>query len=176
MVAYRETITRSTRIDTTFKRQTGGSGQYARVIMEFEPMTDEQREELENNPTNKHGTDLLFVDEIKGGSVPREFIRPTENGAREAMQGGVIAGYPVVGVVARLVDGASHEVDSSEIAFKIAGSMCLKEGRTEVWPGDYGTFNEGWKSLCPKTTQVMSWVICPHGGAQYKVWNHAVQA
>ncbi|MBK8020297.1 MAG: elongation factor G [Chloroflexi bacterium] len=119
-VAYRETITRSVRIDTTFKRQTGGSGQYARVIVEYEPLTDEEL------PLAKEG--LLFVDAVKGGSVPREFIRPTENGIREAMSGGVLAGYPVVGVKASLVDGSYHEVDSSEIAFKVAGSMSLKDG------------------------------------------------
>jgi elongation factor G len=119
-VSYRETITRANRVDTTFKRQTGGSGQYARVVMEFEPMTDEEQEEAE--------APFLFVNGIKGGSVPREFIKPTENGVKEAMAGGVIAGFPVVGVRATLVDGASHDVDSSEIAFKIAGSMCLKEG------------------------------------------------
>ncbi len=119
-VAYRETITKSVRIDTTFKRQTGGSGQFARVVIEFEPLADDELE------LSKEG--LVFVDGTKGGSVPREFIRPTENGVREAMQGGVLAGYPVVGVKAILVDGASHDVDSSEMAFKIAGSMCLKEG------------------------------------------------
>lgn len=119
-VAYRETITKSSRIDTTFKRQTGGSGQYARVVIEFEPLAEEEVE------LAKEG--VLFVDATKGGSIPREFIRPTENGVREATQGGVLAGYPVVGVKATLVDGASHDVDSSEIAFKIAGSMCLKEG------------------------------------------------
>ena len=119
-VAYRETITKPARVDTTFKRQTGGSGQYARVVIEFEPLAEEESAEA------KEG--LLFVDATRGGSVPREFIRPTENGVREAMQGGVLAGYPVVGVKASLVDGASHDVDSSEIAFKIAGSMCLKEG------------------------------------------------
>ena len=119
-VAYRETITKPARVDTTFKRQTGGSGQYARVVIEFDLLAED---EIENA---KDG--LVFVDATKGGSVPREFIRPTENGVREAMQGGVLAGYPVVGVRATLVDGASHDVDSSEIAFKIAGSMCLKEG------------------------------------------------
>jgi elongation factor G len=131
-VAYRETITRSTRVDTTFKRQTGGSGQYARVVIELDPMTDEDLALAQEN--TKHNDDLLFVDEIKGGSVPREFIRPTENGIREAMQGGVLAGYPVVGVKARLVDGASHDVDSSEIAFKIAGSMALKDGVQKAGP------------------------------------------
>jgi len=71
---------------------------------------------------------LLFVDAIKGGTLPREFIRPTETGVREAMSGGVLAGYPVVGLKVSLVDGAFHDVDSSEMAFKIAGSMALKEG------------------------------------------------
>lgn len=119
-VAYRETITKPVRVDTTFKRQTGGSGQYARVVLEYEPLPEEEAE------LAKEG--LLFVNEIRGGSVPQEYIRPTENGIREAMQGGVLAGYPVVGVKARLVDGSYHEVDSSEIAFKIAGSMSLKDG------------------------------------------------
>ncbi len=119
-VAYRETITRETRIDTTFKRQTGGSGQYARVVIEFEPLPEEEA------ALAKDG--LYFVDAIRGGTIPREFIRPTENGMREAVVGGVLAGYPVVGIKARLVDGAYHDVDSSEMAFKIAGSMCLKEG------------------------------------------------
>ena len=119
-VAYRETITKAARVDTTFKRQTGGSGQYARVVIEFEPLGED-----DETPT-KDG--LAFVDGTKGGVIPKEFIRPIENGVREAMAGGVLAGYPVVGVRATLVDGAYHEVDSSEIAFKIAGSMCLKEG------------------------------------------------
>ncbi|RMG75849.1 MAG: elongation factor G [Chloroflexi bacterium] len=135
-VAYRETITRSTRVDVIFKRQTGGSGQYARVVLEFEPMTDEDRELLKQQDNKKRAGDneLLFVDEIKGGAIPREFIRPTENGIREAMQAGVIAGYPVVNVKARLVDGSYHEVDSSEIAFKIAGSMALKEAVPKAGP------------------------------------------
>jgi elongation factor G len=132
-VAYRETITRPTRIDTTFKRQTGGAGQFARVVIEFEPMTDEDREEARR--VNKDGSDaLLFIDATKGGIIPKGFIRPIQNGIAEAMQGGVIAGYPVVGVKATLVDGATHEVDSSEIAFKIAGSMCLKEGVQKAAP------------------------------------------
>jgi elongation factor G len=125
-VAYRESITRSSRVDTTFKRQSGGSGQYARVVMEVEPMTDEERAEAKD--------DMIFLDEIKGGSIPREFIRPTENGARDALLGGVVAGYPVVGVKVHLVDGAYHDVDSSEMAFKIAGSMCVKEGVQKAGP------------------------------------------
>jgi elongation factor G len=119
-VAYRETITRANRVDMTFKRQTGGSGQYARVVIEFEPLPEEEAELAKDG--------LYWVDATKGGTVPREFIRPAENGVREAVAGGVLAGYPVVGIKATLVDGAFHEVDSSEIAFKIAGSMALKDG------------------------------------------------
>lgn len=120
-VAYRETITRSYAADTTFKRQSGGSGMYARVAIEFSPMTDEER-------IAAKGDELLFINDIKGGSITNEFARAAEKGAREAMEGGVIAGYPVVGVKARLYDGAMHDVDSNEMAFKIVGSMCLKEG------------------------------------------------
>jgi len=120
-VAYRETISRAFTADTTFKRQTGGSGMYARVVVEYEPMTDEDREAAK-------GAALLFKDSIKGGSITSEFVRATERGIREAMEGGVIAGYPVVGVKASLLDGAMHDVDSSEMAFKIVGSMNLKDG------------------------------------------------
>lgn len=131
-VAYRETITRNVRIDTTFKRQTGGSGQYARVVIEFEPMSEEDRQLAKT--MKDMSEDFLFIDGTKGGSVPKEFIKPTMNGVREATQGGVLAGYPVVGIKATLVDGASHEVDSSEMAFKVAGSMCLKEGVQKAAP------------------------------------------
>lgn len=125
-VSYRETITKSVRMDTTFKRQTGGSGQYARVVAEFDPMTDEEIK-ASNDP-------IMFVDEVKGGSIPREFIRPSENGFREAAAGGVVAGYPLVGVKVRLVDGAYHDVDSSEMAFKVAASMCLKDAVRKATP------------------------------------------
>ncbi|PJF41441.1 MAG: elongation factor G [Phototrophicales bacterium] len=125
-VAYRETITKSHRQDTTFKRQTGGSGQYARVVIEFEPLPEEERDEAVDG--------LLFVDAIRGGAIPKEYIKPTMNGILEAMQGGVLAGYPVVDIKATLVDGAFHEVDSSEIAFKIAGSMALKEAVSKAKP------------------------------------------
>ena len=125
-VAYREAITRPARIDTTFRRQTGGSGQYARVTVEFEPLAAGEQELAREG--------LYFVNRIRGGSIPQEFIRPTENGIREAMQGGVLAGYQVVDLKATLVDGNYHEVDSSEIAFKIAGSMCLKEGVQKAGP------------------------------------------
>ena len=125
-VAYRETITREVRSDTTFKRQSGGKGQYARVVIEMEPLADEEQELAKDG--------LLFEDAIKGGSIPREFIRPTENGIREALVGGVMAGYPVVGVKVRLVDGAFHDVDSSEMAFKVAGSMAFKDGFQRAKP------------------------------------------
>ncbi len=115
-VAYRETITRPVRAEGRFVRQTGGSGQYGHVVVEFEPLPADSDKDYE------------FVDKIVGGTIPREFIRPAENGIKEAMQAGVLAGYPVVGIRATLVDGSWHEVDSSEIAFKIAGSLALKDG------------------------------------------------
>ena len=119
-VAYRETITQTVEIDTTFKRQTGGAGQYARVVMRFEPIPQEEKSDADG--------ELLFVDAIRGGAVPKEYIPAVRKGVTQAMQGGVLAGYPVVNIKASLIDGAYHEVDSSEIAFTIAGSMCLKEG------------------------------------------------
>jgi len=132
-VAYREAITRHVRMDTTFKRQSGGRGQYARVVVEFEPMTEEDR--VTAVKENKDGyAEFLFVDNIKGGSIPQEYVRPTMNGIKEAAMGGVIAGYPMVGLKAMLVDGAYHDVDSSEMAFKIAGSMCLKEAVQKAGP------------------------------------------
>ena len=112
-VAYRETITKAVTVDHTFKRQTGGKGQYARVKLEVEP--------------NQPGAGYVFENKISGGSIPKEFIKPTEEGIKEAMASGVVFGYPVVDVIVRLTDGAWHEVDSSEMAFKIAGSMAFKE-------------------------------------------------
>ncbi|MDE2858113.1 MAG: elongation factor G [Chloroflexota bacterium] len=119
-VAYRETITRTVEIDTTFRRQTGGAGQYARCVLRFETIPEDERADADG--------ELLFVDAIRGGAIPKEFIPAVKKGVTQAMQGGVIAGYPVVNIKATVVDGAFHEVDSSEIAFTIAGSMCLKEG------------------------------------------------
>ena len=120
-VAYRETITRAYTADTTLKRQSGGSGMYARVVVEFAPMTDAERK-------TANGSEMLWLEVIRGGTITKEFARAAEKGAREAMEGGVIAGYPVVGITARILDGAMHDVDSNEMAFKIAGSMCFKEG------------------------------------------------
>lgn len=115
-VAYRETITKSVRIDEIFKKQTGGSGQYARIVVEFEPLPEDSKETF------------VFEDKIRGGAIPKEFVKPVQAGIIEAMQGGVLAGYPVVGVKAMLVDGSWHEVDSNEMTFKIAGSLALKSG------------------------------------------------
>ncbi|MEO1440577.1 MAG: elongation factor G, partial [Chloroflexota bacterium] len=120
-VAYREAITKTQREDTTFKKQSGGSGQYARCVVEFAPI-DEENDDLEEI---KDG--LLFVDKIKGGSIPREYIEPTRRGIVDALSGGIIAGYPVIRVKAELVDGAFHDVDSSEQAFRTVGSMCAKD-------------------------------------------------
>jgi len=113
-VAYRETITRTVeRAEGRFVRQSGGRGQFGHVIISLEPLDP--------------GTGFIFEDAIIGGVIPREFIGAVEKGIREALGSGVLAGYPLVDVRARLYDGSFHEVDSSEMAFKIAGSMALKE-------------------------------------------------
>ena len=115
-VAYRETIRRTVdKHDYTHKKQTGGSGQFAKVQIKLEPM------EVEGDKVYE------FVDAVTGGRVPREYIPSVDAGMKDAMQSGVLAGYPVVGVKATLLDGAYHDVDSSEMAFKLAGSMVFKE-------------------------------------------------
>ncbi|HYF62826.1 MAG TPA: elongation factor G, partial [Herpetosiphonaceae bacterium] len=113
-VAYRESITKETNIDSKFVRQSGGKGQYGHVKVKFEPAEE--------------GKGFEFVNGIVGGTVPREYVPAVEAGIREAMETGVVAGYPVVDVKATLYDGSYHEVDSSEMAFKIAASMALKDG------------------------------------------------
>ena len=113
-VAYRETIKKpAKKIDAKFKRQTGGSGMYGHVVIDLEP----------GDP----GSGFEFEDAVKGGNVPREYIPAVEKGLREALDGGILAGYPLVDVKARLIDGSSHAVDSNEMAFKIAGSMAMQE-------------------------------------------------
>ena len=122
-VAYRETIKRPVdRYDYTHKKQTGGSGQFAKIQIKLEPLA------VEGDKTYE------FVDAITGGRVPREYIPSVDAGIKDAMTGGVLAGYPVVGVKATLVDGAYHDVDSSEMAFKIAGSMAFKEAARQAQP------------------------------------------
>jgi elongation factor G len=130
-VAYRETIRRPVYDHLLrFKRQTGGSGQFAEVEISIEPtgaLADEPRQVLDDgNPTGEIGG-YEFIDEIRGGSIPREFIPAVDQGIREAMAGGVLAGYPLVDLRVRLTDGSYHDVDSSEMSFKIAGSMALKQ-------------------------------------------------
>jgi len=119
-VAYRETITRPVRAEGKFIRQTGGHGQYGHVIIELEPM--------------EKGKGFEFIDGTRGGTIPREYIGPVEKGVKEAMESGVLAGYPLVDLQVTLVDGSYHEVDSSEMAFKVAGSMALKEGVAKAGP------------------------------------------
>jgi len=122
-VAYRETIRRKVeKVDYVHKKQTGGSGQYAKVIISLEPL-----------PLDAEAT-YEFVNAVTGGRIPKEFIPSVDAGAQDAMQYGILAGYPLVGVKLTLVDGAYHEVDSSEMAFKIAGSMALKEAARKADP------------------------------------------
>ena len=122
-VAYRETIRRVVeKLDYTHKKQTGGSGQFAKVQISIEPL------EITAEKTYE------FVNKVTGGRVPREYIPAVDAGMHDAMQVGVLAGYPMVGVKAILLDGASHDVDSSEMAFKIAGSMAFKEAARKAQP------------------------------------------
>jgi elongation factor G len=123
-VAYRETIRRAVeKVDYTHKKQTGGSGQYAKVLINLEPL-----------PLASDGPTYEFVNAVTGGRIPKEFIPSVDAGAQDAMQYGVLAGYPLVGLKLTLVDGQYHEVDSSEMAFKIAGSMVLKEAARRADP------------------------------------------
>lgn len=119
-VAYKETIREKTQSEGKFIRQSGGRGQYGHVVIELEP--------------NEPGKGLEFESKIVGGVVPREYINPTFEGIRDALQTGVLAGYPVVDVKVSLLDGSYHEVDSSEMAFKIAGSMAFKNAASKARP------------------------------------------
>ncbi|MEQ8329655.1 MAG: elongation factor G [Longimicrobiales bacterium] len=120
-VAYRETIRqRAEGVEAKFVRQTGGRGQYGHVVINIEP--------------GEPGSGFVFEDKIVGGSIPREYIGSVENGMREALETGVLAGYPVIDVKVELIDGSYHDVDSNEMAFKIAGSMAIKEGVRKAKP------------------------------------------
>jgi elongation factor G len=120
-VAYRETITKLVhKVDLKFARQTGGRGQYGHVVLDLEP----------TGP----GGGYEFINKISGGAIPREYIPAVDQGIQEAMDNGVLAGYPLVDLRASLIDGSFHEVDSSEMAFKIAGSMALKDGARKAGP------------------------------------------
>jgi len=119
-VAYRETIRKKSEAEGKYIRQTGGKGQYGHAKIRLEPQ--------------EPGTGYEFVNDIVGGSVPKEFIKPIDQGIREAMEGGILAGYPMVDVKAILYDGSYHDVDSNEMAFKIAGSMAFKEAARRASP------------------------------------------
>lgn len=119
-VAYRETIRKAVKAEGKFIRQSGGKGQYGHVVIELEP--------------TEPGTGFEFVSKIVGGTVPKEYINPSEQGMKEACESGIIAGYPVIDLRATLIDGSYHDVDSSEMAFKIAGSMAIKEAVMKAGP------------------------------------------
>ena len=119
-VSYREAITKKVRQESKYARQSGGRGQYGHCIVEFEPL--------------EPGSGYEFVNATVGGSIPKEYIAPIDQGIREAAQSGVLAGYEVMDFRATVVDGSYHEVDSSEMAFKIAGSMAFKEGMAKAGP------------------------------------------
>jgi elongation factor G len=119
-VAYRETIRKPSQAEGKYIRQTGGSGQYGHVKIRLEP--------------NQPGKGYEFINEVVGGVIPKEFIKPVDQGIKEAMEGGVLAGYEMVDVKATLYDGSYHEVDSNEMAFKIAGSMAFKEAARRASP------------------------------------------
>jgi elongation factor G len=124
-VAYRETIRGTVeKLDFVHKKQTGGSGQYAKVQIKVEPL----------DMAASEGATYEFVNAVTGGRIPKEFIPSVDAGAQDAMQYGVLAGYPVLGVKLSLLDGAYHEVDSSEMAFKIAGSMAMKDALRQAKP------------------------------------------
>jgi elongation factor G len=119
-VAYRETIRRHSEAEGKYIRQTGGKGQYGHAKIYLDPQPP--------------GTGYEFVNDVTGGSVPKEFIKPIDQGIREALEGGILAGYPMVDVKATLYDGSYHDVDSNEMAFKIAGSMAFKEAARKASP------------------------------------------
>lgn len=119
-VAYRETVRKPTKAEGKFIRQSGGKGQYGHVVIELEP--------------GEPGSGFEFVSKIVGGSVPKEYIGPAEQGMKETCESGILAGYPVIDLKVTLVDGSYHDVDSSEMAFKIAGSMAVKEAVMRATP------------------------------------------
>ncbi|MBW4691284.1 MAG: elongation factor G [Lyngbya sp. HA4199-MV5] len=119
-VAYRETVRKAVKAEGKFVRQSGGKGQYGHVVIELEP--------------TEPGSGFEFVSKIVGGSIPKEYISPAEQGMKEACESGILAGYPVIDLKATLVDGSYHDVDSSEMAFKIAGSMAIKSAVMKASP------------------------------------------
>ena len=119
-VAYRETIRKSVKSEGKFVRQSGGKGQYGHCWLEISP--------------REAGEGFLFENKVVGGAIPKEYIEPARKGMEEALEGGILAGYPMIDVKVELYDGSYHEVDSSEMAFKIAGSMAIKDGTKKAQP------------------------------------------
>jgi elongation factor G len=119
-VAYKETIAKSARAEGKFIRQSGGKGQYGHCVIKLEPAD--------------RGAGFVFVNQIKAGVIPKEFIPAIEKGLQESMLGGIIAGYPAVDIKATLLDGSFHDVDSTEIAYKIAASMAFREAALQADP------------------------------------------
>ena len=152
-VAYRETIKRTVeKFDFTHKKQTGGSGQFAKVQLTFGPLTDAE-----------DGVFYEFENKVTGGRIPREYIPSVDAGIQNALQSGIIAGYPVVNVKGSLLDGAFHDVDSSEMAFKIAGSMAAKEALRKAQPthpraphGRRGPYSGGVHGRCHRRPELQA--------------------
>jgi elongation factor G len=119
-VAYRETIRKAVKVEGKFIRQSGGKGQYGHVVIEAEP--------------GEPGSGFEFISKIVGGAIPKEYIPAVEQGIKESCESGILAGYPVIDIKARLIDGSYHDVDSSEMAFKIAGSMAIKDAVMKASP------------------------------------------
>ncbi|EKD42955.1 MAG: Elongation factor G, partial [uncultured bacterium] len=120
-VAFKETIRKKSNAEGKYIKQTGGRGQYGHCFLTVEPLTDEDRtEEMKDR-------NFMFVDAVKGGRIPREYIGPVEKGVKECIDKGIVAGYPLLNIKATVTDGSYHEVDSSELAFKMAGSIAFQE-------------------------------------------------
>ena len=161
-VAYKETIKRKVdKVEFTHKKQTGGSGQFAKVLISIEPFTGED------------GATYEFENKVTGGRIPREYIPSVDAGAQDAMQYGVLAGYPLVNLKVTLLDGAYHDVDSSEMAFKIAGSQALKKaaqtsatGHPGADHGRRGHHARGLHGRCDRRPELPPWSDPGHGGAE----------
>jgi len=151
-VAYRETIVKAAEGEEKYVKQTGGRGQYGHVKLTVQPLPNSGHEDMHEMSTDELDTlaqqvagkggkwrfdkehRMLFIDKVFGGAIPKEFIPPIENGVKEAMETGVLAGYEMVDVAVTVIDGSYHEVDSSEMAFKIAGSIAFKEACRRAGP------------------------------------------
>ena len=161
-VAYKETIKRKVdKVEFTHKKQTGGSGQFAKVLISIEPFSGED------------GATYEFENKVTGGRIPREYIPSVDAGAQDAMQYGVLAGYPLVNLKVTLLDGQYHDVDSSEMAFKIAGSQALKKaaatspaGHPGADHGRRGHHARGLHGRCDRRPELPPWPDPGHGGAQ----------